>query len=80
MRKRSRGWIGERNTEKVLNGLSSQDRYRLSALIAKAILENYSYCCPSDCDRNLARINLCSRCRLEEQILAPMADALKEVE
>ena len=66
--------------KKVLNGLSPQDRYRLSALIAKAIQENYSYYCPGDCDRNLARINLCPHCRLEEHILAPMADALKEVE
>ena len=66
--------------KKVLTGLSPKEREQLNGLITKAMRANCRYPCLDDCDSHLARINLCSHCRLEEQILAPMADALKEVE
>lgn len=65
--------------KKVLTGLSSKERDQLNGLIAKAMRLNYSYPCPGDCDRNLARINLCPHCQLEEQILVPLLNALEEI-
>lgn len=66
--------------KKVLGSLGSQEQSHLHHLILKAHLANGRYPCSGDCDRKLARINLCPHCQLEEQILDPMADALKEVE
>lgn len=65
--------------KKVLGNLGSQEQSHLHRLILKAHLANGSYPCSGDCDRKLARINLCPHCQLEEQILAPMLDATMEI-
>jgi hypothetical protein len=63
--------------KKVLKSLGSQERSHLHRLILKALWANGSYPCSGDCDRELARINLCPHCQLEEQILVPMLDVIK---
>lgn len=65
--------------KKVFESLGSQEQSHLHRLILKAHMANGSYPCLGDCDRKLARINLCPHCRLEEQILAPMLDAIEEI-
>jgi hypothetical protein len=65
--------------KKVLKNLGSQEQSHLYRMILKAHMANGSYPCSCDCDRKLARINLCPHCQLEEQILAPMLDTVEEI-
>lgn len=63
----------------VLATLGSQEQSHLHRLVLKAHLNLGSYPCSGDCDRRLARIKLCQYCRLEEQVFAPILDALGEI-
>ncbi len=65
--------------KEVLGSLGSQEQSHMHRLILKVHLANGSYPCSGDCDRNLARINLCPHCRLEEQIITPLLDTIEEI-
>lgn len=71
----------KRALKTVLETLSTKDRRKLSGLVLK-MEENCSkenFPCPSDCDANLARINLCPHCQVAEQLLEPLSDVLLEI-
>lgn len=63
----------------VLGTLGSQEQSHLHRLMLKAHLALGGYPCPDDCDRKLARINLCSYCRLEERVFAPVLEVIEEI-
>lgn len=67
--------------KRVLWSLTDRERATLDSVVEKMVGANdlERFPCPSDCDKNLARINLCAHCQLEEQLLRPTRVALRDV-
>ena len=65
----------------VLRSLTDAERAVLWSVVDKMMGANEleRFPCPGDCDSHLARINLCSHCRLLDQVLEPIEDALREI-